>query len=215
MAGHIASFDSLSASTRRTSATPVWDTIERGLDLALVAGTSPVWVPILLLVALAKLLIDGRPVLFDHERLGRDGRPFRLHKIRTTPRHFQPSPDDWSDEDFPPRTPFGRWLRRFDLDELPQLWNVLKGEMSLVGPRPEMPRHAEVFSHRIPEYSERLVLRPGLTGLAQVRGWRGNTCIQHRLLCDLEYLESRGPARYFEILARTVWVETRRAIRGR
>ena len=80
--------------------------------------------------------------------------------------------------DFPPRTRLGGWLRRFDLDELPQLWNVLKGEMSLVGPRPEMPVHARDFSCRIPEFTERLAVRPGLTGLAQIRGWRGNTSIR-------------------------------------
>lgn len=215
MAGHIASFDTLAASSRRAFAPSGWDATQRGIDLVLVAVTCPFWVPILLLVVVLKLLIDGRPVLFDHERLGRDGRPFRLHKIRTTPRDFRPSPEDWSDEDFPPRTRFGRWQRRFDLDELPQLWNVIKGEMSLVGPRPEMPVHTETFRRRIPEYAERLAVRPGITGLAQVRGWRGNTCIHQRLLSDLEYLGRRGSGSYFEILARTVWVEARRALLNR
>jgi lipopolysaccharide/colanic/teichoic acid biosynthesis glycosyltransferase len=146
--------------------------------------------------------------------LGRDSQPFVLHKIRTTPHDFQPAPHDWSNEEFPPRTRFGSWLRRFDLDELPQLWNVLKGEMSLVGPRPEMPAHARVFSRQLPEYRSRLAVRPGLTGLAQVRGWRGDTCIQQRLRSDLEYTESRRASMYFSILARTISMEVRRLFRG-
>jgi lipopolysaccharide/colanic/teichoic acid biosynthesis glycosyltransferase len=159
-----------------------------------------------------KLVIDGRPVLFHHVRLGLNGEPFVLHKIRTTPLDYRPQPDDWSDEDFPPRTRLGRWLRHFDLDELPQFWNVLRGEMSLVGPRPEMPAHADSFSCRIPEYTERLAVRPGLTGLAQIRGWRGNTSIRRRLHSDLEYVESRGPSCYCRILLATVRVEASRLL---
>lgn len=184
--------------------------MQRLLDIVLIAAASPVWVPLLLLVMAMKLAIDGRPLLFHHVRLGHNGEPFVLHKIRTTPPDFQPQPDDWSDEDFPPRTRLGRWLRRFDLDELPQLWNVIRGEMSLVGPRPEMPVHTTSFSCLIPEYTARLAVRPGLTGLAQIRGWRGNTCIRQRVNADLEYLESRGPSSYCRILLATVRVEVRR-----
>jgi lipopolysaccharide/colanic/teichoic acid biosynthesis glycosyltransferase len=214
MAGHTTSFASLATYPRRTYARSAWDSAQRVLDVILIAAASPVWVPLLLLVVAIKLVIDGRPVLFHHVRLGRDGCPFVLHKIRTTPRHFQPRPDDWSDDEFPPRTRFGRWLRRFDLDEIPQFWNVIRGEMSLVGPRPEMPAHARTFSCGIPEYAERLAVRPGLTGLAQVRGWRGNTCMHQRVASDLEYLESRGIVSYGLILVKTVRVEWRRALRN-
>jgi len=214
MAGHTTSFASLATYPRRVCARSAWDAAQRVLDVLLIAAASPVWIPLLLLVVALKLVIDGRPVLFHHVRLGRNGHPFVLYKIRTTPRGFHPQPDDWSDEDFPPRTGFGRWLRRFDLDELPQFWNVIRGEMSLVGPRPEMPAHARTFSWRIPEYAERLAVRPGLTGLAQVRGWRGNTCMHQRVASDLEYLESRGLASYGQILVKTVRVEWRRAIRN-
>ena len=211
MAGHTASLHGWVVSECQPSA---WDSAQRICDVALVVLTAPLWV-LLLLVALAlKLLFDGRPLLFGHLRLGRGGEPFILHKIRTTPADFQPGPDDWSDEDFPPRTRFGRWLRRFDIDELPQLWNVLKGEMSLAGPRPEMPMHAQRFSYRLPGYAQRLTVRPGLSGLAQIRGWRGDTCIQQRLLCDLEYTSRRGARLYFTILVKTVWVEVRRALAG-
>ena len=210
MAGQTTSLASLAIYPQRLHAPSEWDSTQRLLDLALVAAASPVWVPLLLLVMALKLVIDGRPVLFHHVRLGRNGEPFVLHKIRTTPPDFQPRPDDWSDEDFPPRTRLGRWLRRLDLDELPQLWNVLRGEMSLVGPRPEMPVHAGRFSCTIPEFTERLAVRPGHTGLAQIRGWRGNTSIPQRVHADLEYLERRGPSSYCRILLATVRVETRR-----
>ena len=212
MAGHTTSFESLAEYSRRAAAPPAWDSVQRALDILLIAVTAPLWIPLLLLVVALKLVIDGRPVLFHHIRLGRNGQPFRLLKIRTTPIEFQPRADDWSDEDFPPRTRFGNWLRRFDLDELPQLWNVLEGDMSLVGPRPEMPLHAARFSARIPEYTRRLAVRPGLTGLAQVRGWRGNTCIYQRCLSDREYLDHRGSGMYFEILCRTAWVEIRQLL---
>ena len=212
MAGHTASLDSLAICERAVRQPSAWDSAQRACDVALVVLASPLWVPLLLTALTLKLLADGRPLLFRHERIGLGGKPFLLHKIRTTPPDFQPGPDDWSDDDFPPRTQFGRWLRRFDIDELPQLWNVLKGEMSVVGPRPEMPLHAQRFSDRLPEYTHRLTVRPGVSGLAQVRGWRGNTSIHQRLLCDLEYTSRRGPGLYFTILAKTLWVEVRRAL---
>jgi len=209
MAGHTAPLENLAVYSERARTALLWDTTQRALDIALVAISLPLWVPMVFLMAALKLLIDGRPVWFRHVRLGRDGNRFVLHKIRTTPADFQPGPNDWSDDEFPPRTRFGRWLRRYDVDELPQLWNVLKGEMSLVGPRPEMPAHAEVFSRRFPQYGRRLAVRPGLTGLAQARGWRGDTSIHERLRSDLEYIGRRGPGMYFAILARTVLMEVR------
>src|SRR2546423_11029857 len=123
----------------RSEPPALWDQTQRALDILLIVSTTPVWIPVLLVTLTLKLLIDGRPVLFHHLRAGKDGAPLMLHKIRTTPLDFKPGPRDWTTADFPPRTRFGRWLRRVDLDELPQLWNVLTGEMSLVGPRPEMP----------------------------------------------------------------------------
>jgi undecaprenyl-phosphate glucose phosphotransferase len=212
MAGQTTALASLATYPQRLPAPSAWDSTQRLLDIILIAVASPVWVPLLLLVMVLKLVIDGRPVLFHHVRLGLNGEPFVLHKIRTTPPDFHPQPDDWSDEDFPPRTRLGGWLRRFDLDELPQLWNVLCGEMSLVGPRPEMPVHTSRFSCRIPEFTERLAVRPGLTGLAQIRGWRGNTSIPQRVHSDLEYLESRGSWSYCMILLATVRVEARRLL---
>ena len=214
MAGHTASLETLAVYGRDARRRSAWDAAQRVCDVTLVVLTSALWAPLLLVAIALKFLFDRGPVLFGHVRLGRGGEPFTMHKIRTTPRNFQSGPDDWSDEDFPPRTRFGQWLRRFDIDELPQLWNVLKGEMSLVGPRPEMLRHAQRFSYRLPEYGQRLAVRPGLSGLAQIRGWRGDTSIHQRLLCDLEYTSRRAARLYFTILAKTVWVEMRRALAG-
>jgi lipopolysaccharide/colanic/teichoic acid biosynthesis glycosyltransferase len=210
VAGHTAPLDTLRICAQDARTAPAWDSVQRALDVFLIAAASPLWVPMVILATALKLLIDGRPFWFRHVRLGRDGRPFVLYKIRTTPADFQPGPHDWSDDEFPPRTRFGRWLRRFDLDELPQLWNILRGEMSLVGPRPEMPAHTGVFACRFPEYTQRLAVRPGLTGLAQVRGWRGNTSIHQRLRSDLEYIARRRGRLYFSILARTVSMEVDR-----
>ena len=211
MAGQIAPLENLVIYPARVHGASIWDSVQRACDVAVIICTLPVWVSLLLAAMGIKLLLDGGPVLFRHERLGQGGESFVLYKIRTTPTEFRPSPGDWSNENYPPRTRYGTWLRRFDIDELPQLWNVLKGEMSLVGPRPEMPSHARRFSRALAEYSQRLTVRPGLTGLAQVRGWRGDTSIRQRLLSDLEYASRRGPALYFAILAKTVAVEARRA----
>lgn len=198
----------------KTSRQLRWDSLERALDVALVAVTAPVWMPAVGCLLALKKFIDGGPGLFGHVRLGRHGVPFTLHKIRTTPKSFEARPEDWPDDEFPPRTRFGQWLRRWDLDELPQLWNVLRGEMSLVGPRPETPYHSARLGAMLPEFAGRLLVRPGLTGLAQVRGWRGDTNVRQRLASDLEYMERRGFRTWLGILARTVWMEASGQGRG-
>jgi putative colanic acid biosysnthesis UDP-glucose lipid carrier transferase len=210
MADRATFFGNLETRSERICAPASWDRVQRALDILLIVSASPVWIPVLLVTMTLKMLIDGRPVLFHHLRSGKNGEPLMLHKIRTTPRDFTPGPRDWTTAGFPPRTRLGRWLRRVDLDELPQLWNVLKGEMSLVGPRPEMPYHSETFSQRIPGYAQRLAVRPGLTGLAQIRGWRANTSIEHRLRSDLEYIGSRGSLMYAGVLFATIGLEIRR-----
>ncbi len=211
MAGQTAPLEALVICAPRVRPFQTWDAIQRVWDITLILLTLPVWAALLGTAMVIKRLVDRGPVLFRHVRLGQGGEPFILYKIRTTPADFEPGPSDWSNAGYPPRTRYGKWLRRFDIDELPQLWNVLKGEMSLVGPRPEMPVHARRFSRALSEYPQRHVVRPGLTGLAQVLGWRGDTSIRRRLLADLEYAGRRGPVLYFAILARTVTVELRRA----
>jgi lipopolysaccharide/colanic/teichoic acid biosynthesis glycosyltransferase len=189
-----------------------WDRIQRILDITVIVTTAPFWGPLLIVVLLAKRFIDGAPVFFQHPRVGLNGRTFMLYKIRTTAADFRARPQDWPDEGFPPRTRFGNWLRRCDLDELPQLWNVLRGEMSLVGPRPETPYHCARFIALMPRYGERWHVRPGLSGLAQLRGLRGNTDMGERCAADLEFVLERGWRLYTRILIGTLLLEARRAL---
>ena len=110
----------------------------------------------------------------------------------------------WARDDDPRCTPVGQWLRRMDLDELPQLWNVLRGDMSIVGPRPERPYFVEQFKHRIPQYMLRHKVKAGITGWAQVNGWRGNTSLEKRIEYDLYYIENWSVALDIKIMCLTL-----------
>lgn len=131
------------------------------------------------------------PVFYKQERMGLDGKAFEVYKFRSM---HEGAEDDtgpvWARDDDPRCTPVGRLLRRFDIDELPQLWNVFRGDMSIVGPRPERPYFVEQFKHRIPQYMLRHKVKAGITGWAQVNGWRGNTSLEKRIEYDLYYIEN-------------------------
>ncbi len=147
-------------------------------------------VPFLSIMALIRYTSKG-PVFFKQERMGLDGKAFNVYKFRSM---YQGAEDEtgpvWARDDDPRCTPVGRWLRRLDLDELPQLWNVMRGDMSIVGPRPERPYFVEQFKHRIPQYMLRHKVKAGITGWAQVNGWRGNTSLEKRIEYDLYYIEN-------------------------
>ena len=161
--------------------------------------------PLLLVLALAVRLSSSGPILYRQERLGRDNRTFAMLKFRTMRVDAEvESGPVWTAENDPRRTVIGSFLRRFSLDELPQLWNVLRGDMSLVGPRPEREIFVEEFQEKIPRYLERHRVRSGLTGWAQVHGLRGNTPIEVRTLYDLHYVENWSLALDLRILARTI-----------
>lgn len=162
---------------------------KRCLDLA-VAGLMLAFlaVPMAIVALLIKLTSRG-PVTYRQVRIGLDGRPFEILKFRSMPTNSEERTGPvWSRKGDSRPTLVGRWMRRTGFDELPQLINVFKGDMSLVGPRPERPYFVEKFSEELPGYSLRHSALPGLTGLAQVRGWRGDTSLEERLACDLEYL---------------------------
>lgn len=143
----------------------------------------------MLVVALAVRLTSAGPAIYTQERVGRGGRRFMLFKFRTMRADAEAGTGPvWAQEHDPRRTGFGAFLRRWSIDELPQLVNVLKGEMSLVGPRPERPYFVAQFSQQLPDYMGRHGVLPGLTGWAQLNGLRGNTSISDRLDFDLYYI---------------------------
>jgi len=165
--------------------------LKRVLDMLISAAALAVLaIPIAIIAILVKLTSRG-PVFYHQERMGLDGRAFTVYKFRS----MYAGAEDvtgpiWAREDDPRATPLGRFLRRFDLDELPQFWNVLKGEMSIVGPRPERPYFVQQFKQRIPQYMLRHKVKAGITGWAQVNGWRGNTSLEKRIEYDLYYIEN-------------------------
>jgi Undecaprenyl-phosphate glucose phosphotransferase len=147
-------------------------------------------IPLGIIALLVKWTSTG-PIFYRQERMGLDGKAFNVYKFRSMYMNAEDTTGPvWARDDDPRATPLGRWLRRFDLDELPQLWNVLRGDMSVVGPRPERPFFVEQFKHRIPQYMLRHKVKAGITGWAQVNGWRGNTSLEKRIEYDLYYIEN-------------------------
>jgi Undecaprenyl-phosphate glucose phosphotransferase len=160
----------------------VFDVVLSSLFLLLLA-------PLLGLVALIVKASSRGPVLYAQERVGLDGKAFRMLKFRTMRADAEAEGPRFAEDRDPRVTRTGAWLRRVSLDELPQLWNVLLGDMSLVGPRPERPVFIDQFRRRIPRYQLRHMVKSGMTGWAQIHGLRGNTSIQKRVEYDLYYIE--------------------------
>ena len=154
-------------------------------------GLAVLW-PVLLVVAiLIKIMMPGGPVIFKQKRVGRDGKLFTMYKFRSMEVQSKESEKKaWTVKNDPRVTGIGKLMRRTSIDELPQLFNILKGDMSLVGPRPERPFFVEKFREEIPRYMVKHQVRPGLTGWAQVNGYRGNTSIRKRIDYDLYYIEN-------------------------
>jgi Undecaprenyl-phosphate glucose phosphotransferase len=165
--------------------------VKRGIDIVISAAALVVLaLPFWLIATLVKLTSRG-DVFYKQERMGLDGKPFMIYKFRSmyTDAEAATGPVFASERD-PRRTPLGKLLRRSNSDELPQLWNVLKGDMSIVGPRPERPLFVAQFKDKIPQYMLRHKVKAGITGWAQVNGWRGNTSIEKRIEYDLYYIEN-------------------------
>ena len=147
--------------------------------------------PLLLLIAVLIKITSPGPIIFKQERVGLHNKSFYMYKFRSM--ELQPEEDEkkaWTVKNDPRVTPIGRFIRRTSIDELPQLFNILKGDMSLVGPRPERPLFVEKFKEEIPRYMIKHQIRPGLTGWAQVNGYRGDTSILKRIEYDLYYIEN-------------------------
>jgi exopolysaccharide biosynthesis polyprenyl glycosylphosphotransferase len=179
---------------------------KRIVDLVLSGIAIVLLAPVFLAIALAIKLTSPGPVLYRQIRLGMDGREFSLVKFRTMRDDAEKKNEPvWSVRKDPRRTRLGVFLRKYSLDELPQLWNVLKGDMSLVGPRPERPEFIREFQKQIPAYILRQKVKSGLTGLAQVQGWRGSTSLEKRVECDIQYIEGWSLGLDLKILWLTLW----------
>ncbi len=194
------------------------DLVLRALDVTLSAFFLLLSLPLTVPIAAVLLVTGGRPLFYRGERVGRGGRIFSMLKFRTLRPGAEATLGPYLGEELVRRThtettPLGGWLRATQLDEIPQLWNVLRGDMSLVGPRPIRPRFFEELTGDLPAYWQRLVVRPGLTGLAQVR--RGyETSMAEKLAHDLEWIADRSVRLYLRTLAATGWRVLRQFGRG-
>jgi len=165
--------------------------LKRGFDLIVATVALVVFSPVMLIVAIAIKLGDRGPIFYRQVRMGLDGKSFDIFKFRSMRVGAEKDTGaKWAEKDDPRRTRVGRFIRETSLDELPQLFNVLLGDMSVVGPRPERPQFVEQFRAEFPHYMLRHKVRAGMTGWAQVHGWRGNTSMRMRIEHDLYYIEN-------------------------
>ena len=178
-------------------------TLKRGMDVIFSTIGLVLLSPLLLITAILIKLDSSGPVFYTQERMGLDARPFKILKFRSMRQDAEVQGPGWTVEDDPRRTKLGTLLRQFSIDELPQLVNVLLGDMSLVGPRPERPVYVEQFRQSIPRYMDRHREKAGLTGWAQVNGLRGDTSIAERTKYDLWYIVHWSLALDFKIILRT------------
>ena len=163
--------------------------LKRAIDMTLSAAALLLLAPLMAFIAALVRVTSPGPVLYKQERMGLDGKAFNVYKFRSMLHGAEGATGPvFARQDDPRCTRLGRVLRRLDIDELPQLWNVLRGDMSLVGPRPERPYFVEQFKQRFPQYMLRHKVKSGITGWAQVNGWRGDTSIEKRLEYDLYYI---------------------------
>ena len=179
--------------------------VKRGFDLAVAGAALIILSPLMLLIALAIWIEDRGSIFYRQVRMGLDGKPFEIVKFRSMKAGAEnESGAKWAERDDPRRTRMGRLIRAWSLDELPQLFNVLMGDMSIVGPRPERPQFVQQFRAEFPHYKLRHKVRAGMTGWAQVHGWRGNTSVRMRIEHDLYYIENWSLMLDVKILFMTV-----------
>ena len=208
----VARFESLAG----TSAKRFVDIELRILDVVFAVVFGLLALPIALVIAALVAATSGLPVLYRGERVGRGGRLFTIVKFRTLKRDAETRLGPYLGEELVRRTELeytsiGRWLKATQLDELPQLWNVLRGDMSFVGPRPIRPRFFEQLAGELPAYWQRLVVRPGVSGFAQVR--RGyETSMAEKLAHDLEWIADRSVRLYLRTLFATAWRVARQSL---
>lgn len=165
--------------------------LKRAFDIGFSVAALAMAGPFMLLIALGVKLTSPGPVFFKQERVGFNNRPFYMLKFRSMRVDTDTTASTtWTTANDPRKTKFGTFLRKTSLDELPQFLNVFLGTMSVVGPRPERPFFVEQFKEKIPKYMVKHQVKPGITGLAQIKGWRGDTSIEKRIECDIQYIEN-------------------------
>ena len=179
-----------------------WAMVKRAMDIVISLCLIVLFSPVMLAVAVGVKLSSPGPVLFSQERIGRNKKPFKMLKFRSM-RVTGTEDTGWSTNSDPRKTRFGSFIRKFSLDELPQFFNVLRGDMSIVGPRPEVPYHVRHFKEEVPLYLLRQQVRPGITGWAQVNGLRGDTSIEERVQYDLWYIENWSIGLDLKIMLKT------------
>ena len=180
--------------------------VKRTFDIIFSVAAIIITAPIIALISILIKFISHGPVFYKQERMGLDGKKFITYKFRTMMVNAEENTGPvWAKENDERKTTIGTFLRRTNLDELPQFFNVLKGEMSIVGPRPERPVFVEQFKKSIPQYMLRHKMKAGITGCAQVNGWRGNTSIEKRIEYDLYYIENWSLMFDIKIILMTIW----------
>jgi Undecaprenyl-phosphate glucose phosphotransferase len=205
--GSVSEFEGMPLISLRDTPLYGWNIIvKRVLDVVFSSLVIIFTSPVMLVIAILIKLTSSGPVLFKQERMGLDGNTFNMLKFRTMSVDAEEATGPvWAKKDDPRRTKIGKLLRRTSLDELPQFFNVLKGDMSIVGPRPERPVFIENFRSTIPKYMLRHKMKSGITGWAQVSGWRGNTSLEKRIEYDIYYIENWSLNFDLKIIWLTVW----------
>jgi Undecaprenyl-phosphate glucose phosphotransferase len=205
--GGVDELDGIPIVTLRETPLQGWNSVtKRGFDIVLSFLGITVFLPIMAVLAILIKLTSRGPIFYIQPRMGLDGKVFNMYKFRSMYMDAERTTGAiWAKKNDPRRTRIGAFMRRTSLDELPQLFNVLKGEMSLVGPRPERPLFVEQFKERYPQYMLRHKVKSGMTGWAQVNGWRGNTSIEKRIEHDLYYITNWSLSFDIKILLLTFW----------
>lgn len=184
---------------------PVYSFVKRVFDVAVCSLALAILAVPMVAIACKVRLDSPGPAIYAQRRVGKGGRVFEMYKFRSMYLDAEASGARWAAGDDPRVTPFGRFMRRTRLDEIPQFWNVVKGDMSLIGPRPERPAFAEEFEKRIVGFNQRTLVRPGVSGLAQITG--GYELLpKSKVLYDLEYIKHRSLLFDARIMAKTVTV---------
>ena len=183
----------------------IFDIYQRILNIILSLIGLAIGIPLVIIFGIRVKIEDNGPITYKQERLGKGGKRFYIYKLRSMRTDAEKFGAQWAEKDDPRITKVGRFIRKTRIDEIPQLFNILKGDMSLIGPRPERPQFTEQFNREIPGFINRLAVKPGLTGWAQVNGGYDMTPAE-KLVEDIYYIKNRSVLLDFKIIFKTVAV---------